>query len=236
MVKGTLNMKRIRAHRAMASVALVAGALLATGGILAPRTHAAGHSPMVLAVQAMYAARSFRMRVTVSARSGHTTGDAIAVRQDKTFALYVKETVQQEMAGAAHTEVIEAVSTATHLCMRQDHGTWTCYHTMQGGLAGTISPQALQQAAANVTLLTTLGTKEVQGQLCRGYRFLDTSAEKALADPSLGVVDTLWISAATQLPVEMTSGSTSKAGSSSSGSTALTWSDWNDLSLKIPPV
>ncbi|HWE62136.1 MAG TPA: hypothetical protein VHB98_10540, partial [Chloroflexota bacterium] len=76
---------------------------------------------------------------------------------------------------------------------------------------------------------TMLGTKVVQGQVCRGYRFLDTDA---------GTQETLWIGVATQLPVQMTigQGSASRTGSSASGSTTLTWSDWNDPSLKIPAV
>ncbi|HWE64652.1 MAG TPA: hypothetical protein VHB98_23290, partial [Chloroflexota bacterium] len=155
-------MESIRAHRGMVRAGLVAGALLLTTSMMAPRTHAAGLSPMVQAVQAMFATRSFRMHITVSAGYGNSNGDAIYVRQGRTLAFYIKMSMQQKLAGTSRTEVIEMISTATHSCIRQNqHSAWKCSQAVQGLMTTTMSPQALQKASTNIKQLTTLGTKSV---------------------------------------------------------------------------
>lgn len=232
-------MEWVHGRRRLRRAGLVAVlALTATGvGVGPARAADTSATPIVQAFQAMFAASSFR--ITISSVNSYdkndrsqSVGDMILVRQGKTFAIYMKLTTHQTMMGRPSTSVTEMISTATRTCLRMQRGTWNCHTATGSSFMGDITPDALRKASTQIKQVTPLGTRTVAGQPCRGYRFRDASEQTTQT--------TIWISVATQRPVQMQMGGaqTARGQSATSPSTNITetFSNWNDPSLKIPSV
>jgi hypothetical protein len=228
-------MKQVERHPRFRRAGLFVAAVLTAAGVAAlpARADNASAAPIVQAFQAMFSANSFRIGITGSSSYGksdasQSTGEMIVVRQGRALAYYMKLTIHQKLLGKTSTNVTEMISTATHTCIRtRQLGTWSCHSATESAFMSGITPDALRKASAQIKQVTPLGSRTVNGQLCRGYRFL-VAIEQT----------TIWTSVATQRPVQL---STSGAqGSKSQPATSMTitetFSNWNDPSLKMPAV
>jgi hypothetical protein len=228
-------MKRVEGHRRIQRAGLFVAAMLTAAGVAAlpARADNSSAAPVVQAFQAMFSANSFHIGITSADSYGksdvsQSTGDMIVVRQGKEFAYYMKLTMHQKMFGKMSTNVTEMISTAAHTCIRmQQRGTWSCHSVTGSAFLSGVTPDALRKASAQIKQVTPLGTRTVDSQLCRGYRFLDANEQT-----------TIWISVATQRPVQVSIGDNQAThGQSAMSATCTeTFSNWNDPSLKIPAV
>lgn len=228
-------MQRVKEKHRTQRAGLFVAAMLAVAGMatVPARAAASPATPIVQAFQAMYSATSFRATMTSveslgKSNASRSTGEMIIVRQGKVFTYYLKLTMHQQLFGKTSTRVTEVVSTATHTCMReQQHGAWDCHAAAGTLFMAGFTPDALRKASARIKQVTPLGTQTVDGQLCRGYRFLVSGEQTSL-----------WISAATQRLVLINIADKQAATGQSGMSTSITetFSDWNDPSLKIPAV
>lgn len=210
-----------------------AALLLLYAGIAGNRTaHAATPQPLSAMARAVSAARGYRATITISigANSPQSTSnriDATVVRQGHLTRLYML--ISTTSGGLA--SLTEFVSTGKHACLRQgSQGQWLC-ESLSGSAAALLdlSPQQALNRFAQGARFASTGSRVVRGQRCDGY-LLTTAA------PKLHTRSTLYIAIGTHRPVQESSTMVSTGFASTTSQTTITWSNWNDPHLRIPPV
>lgn len=173
---------------------------------------------------AVNAAHSYALSMDMrdSDQPGVMHEDGIVVRRDGVTQTYMK--VRE------NGETIEIVSTGTRLCYGMN-GHWSC-----GGDAAAMSqflrtsPAQMIKALNANTHLRASGRRIIHGQLAAGYSF-------TLSLTNFTEHGVYWLDPSTKRPIEMDStGSITIGKKTSSTTSTIVLSHWNDPSLAIPRV
>jgi hypothetical protein len=156
--------------------------------------------------------------------------EEIFVRHDTGFAMSMQMTID----GKYSAEVF----TGTHVCLKRSAAAaWNCStppSMAQSSMANLDPAKAFKASGIVMTSAVSLGTKNIQGQPCAGYKY-DMSV------PAIHMTGhgTIWFSSADGRPVQVDGVSTTAlvAGSPPMVTTSTgNYSRWNDASLRIPQV
>jgi hypothetical protein len=211
--------------------------VLLVGLIFPSPARAASPSPFAQMDRAITTAHSLKMMMTQTTSGGAMNGSSltmqeVAVREGATFAFDALMTVR---TAAGTSTTLEMVHTSAHTCLRQAPRTaWNCSGA-SAAMSGTfnMTPESLARTFGLAgARAVPIGTAVIQRQRCAGYRF-------SYAVMGLQAHGTLWLSVATQRPVQQTSVTsltTSGASTPLVSTLTVTWSHWNDPKLTIPSV
>ncbi len=212
-------------------IALAGFVLAGSAGLTAASSaQAATPAPVRQMKQAALAADSYRA-VTVITRTGPGRLDqrerveTVVVHRGEALLAYF---VDQVTVAGQPTRSIEVVHTGTHVCLRPGRqGEWQCQPEQ-----ATAPTDFFRELFTATYADTPVGSAVIQGQPSEGYQLSD--AGKGYQERG-----TLWISRATNLPVERESVTTTSLIGQSAPSVnraTTTWSHWNDAALQIPSV
>jgi len=187
---------------------------------------------MLQARQAIAAAHSFKITISIASATATTSMVETVVRQGKTVEMYV---ISKMTEADGRVTIVDEVLGAKHTCIRlTGQGAWNCtMPPMTSLLADALSFTPTTATGSLSTAQITwapAGNKVVQGQLCTGFNATTTTSTRKSSD-------IIWFSIASKYPVQVNSTGV-PLGKSTSGKDSVTivWSNWNDPSLSIPSV